>query len=912
MTDTQWTRIDALLAEALEWPAHERVARLSARTTGEPELFRQVMALLDSLGPAERAIGESATDFLPPEEEPEEESGLVPGEQVGPYRIVRELGRGGMATVYLGARNDEAFDREVAVKVVRRHVAAEALTRRFTAERRILARLEHPNIARLYDSVVTRSGLPCLVMEYVAGSRIDRHADDHHLGIPERLRLFLAVCDGVSYAHQQLVVHRDLKPANIQVTEAGEVKLLDFGIARLLAPDDGNAPITRPGFRPITPEYAPPEQIRGDPPTARADVYALGVILHELLTGERPAWQRTILDQSGASSREVVLVPPSRSVQASQGTDAGAARGRAEARGLTPDQLRQRLRGDLDAIVLTALDPEQDRRYPSVETLREDVSRFLAGRPIEARPPSRAYRTAKFLSRNRGAVTAGVITALLTVGYIITVLIQSARVQSERDRAQLERDRADQVVQVLTDLLAASDPFAPARPDTLRVTDFLAQSGDRVQAELAGQPAVLARVLGVLGNVQRQLGQFDKAEPLLERAVSLLQTTPGVPRADLASGLGDLAILRRRTSRLPEADSLLRDALTLAIGPTTESAAMMARLEGYLGSVLLDRGQFDSAAVVLESAIHRTRTTIPVDTIALAELLGNRGAVAQRRGDRADAVPWFREALELRRAHLGADHPTTLLNLGNLGFLIDRMGASEEATPMLQEASEGLARRLGPDHTMTLAVRRNLGGALSRSGRLPEAITLIEGIATSERTRVGGNRFDLGITLDYLGGMYDQGGRFPEAERAFQENYEIFHDAVGPEHINTSLALGRFAWTRCRPGRDVSPAVAAGAIRDFERALSIIDGVMPPANNQRIGRHVMYGTCLSRAGRHSDAEAELLQQLELARSSFPPGDPTLRFTLGEVAGHFARTGQPAREAQIRALADSLAAPVRAP
>ncbi|HUG27542.1 MAG TPA: serine/threonine-protein kinase [Gemmatimonadales bacterium] len=906
MPDTNWTRVDALLAEALEWPVAERAARLAERTEGEPELLRQVTELLESADQAERLIGDSALELIPAEESLPAETGLEPGERVGPYRIIRELGRGGMATVYLGARDDQAFDREVALKVVRGAQAADVLSRRFVAERRILARLEHRNIARLYDSVVTSAGQPCLVMEYVAGSRIDRHADDRRLGIPERLRLFLSVCDGVSYAHQQLVVHRDLKPANIQVNEAGEVKLLDFGIARLLVPDDAETPITRPGFRPITPEYAPPEQVRGDPPTARADVYSLGVILHELLTGERPGWQRQILEQAGPELPEVTLVAPSRSARARLATDPDTSRDRAAARGLTAAGLPEMLRGDLDAIVLTALAPDPNHRYPSVEALREDVSRHLAGQPIVARPPSRTYRAGKFLSRNRGVVAAGVILVILTVGYFATILVQSARIQSERDRAEQERDRADQVVQVLTNLLAASDPFAAARPDTLRVTDFLASSAERVQAELAEQPLVLARVLGVLGMMQGQLGKFNEAAPQLERSVSLLRTTRGAAPADLAEGLGDLAIIRRRTSRLPEADSLLREAMAIATASSGESSALFAKLEGRLGSVLVERGQFDSAAVVLESAIHRTRSLEPVDTSALAELLNNRGVAAQRLGDRAGAVPWMREAHELRSAELGADHPLALQVLSNLAFLIDRMGSPAEAIPMFEEAIDGLTQRLGPGHSATLAVRRNLGSALSRSDRLPEAIAMLEAVEAVERRRVGGNRFELGITLDYLGGMYDQAGRYAESERAFRENYEIFRDAVGPDHFNTALALGRHAWARCRPGVEITPSTAAAAIRDLERALVVIDGVMPPANNQRITRHVMYGTCLSRAGRHADAEAELVRQADLARGGFPTGDPTLRFSLGELAGHFARTGQGDREAGVRALADTLA------
>lgn len=906
MPDTNWTRVDALLAEALDWPAAERAARLAERTAGEPELFRQVTELLESADRAERVIGDSAMDMIPPEESPAAETGLERGERVGPYRILRELGRGGMATVYLGARDDQAFDREVALKVVRGTQAADVLSRRFVAERRILARLEHRNIARLYDSVVTSAGQPCLVMEYVAGSRIDRHADDRRLGISERLKLFLSVCDGVSYAHQQLVVHRDLKPANIQVNEAGEVKLLDFGIARLLVPDDAEAPITRPGFRPITPEYAPPEQVQGDPPTARADVYSLGVILHELLTGERPGWQRQILEQAGPDLPEVSLVAPSRSARARLATDPVTARDRAAARGQSPDRLPQMLRGDLDAIVLTALAPDPNHRYPSVEALREDVARHLAGQPIVARPPSRAYRASRFLSRNRGAVAAGVLSVLLTVGYIATILVQSGRVQSERVRAEQERDRADHVVRVLTNLLGAADPFAAARPDTLRVTDFLASSAERVQVELADQPLVLAKVLGVLGMMQGQLGRFNEAAPQLERSVSLLQTTPGATPADLAEGLRDLAIVRRRTSRLPEADSLLREATAIATSASSESSPLIAQLEGALGSVLMERGQFDSAAVIMESAIHRTRSLEPVDTSALAELLNNRGAAAQRRGDRAGAIPWMREAYELRSAQFGADHPLALQVLSNLAFLVDRTGSPAEAIPMFEEASDGLTQRLGPDHSATLAVRRNLGGALSRSGRLPEAITMLEAVEAVERRRVGGNRFELGITLDYLGGLYDQAGRLPDAERAFRENYEIFRDAVGPDHFNTALALGRHAWARCRPGADITPSTAAAAIRDFQRALVVIDGVMPPANNQRISRHVMYGTCLSRAGRHADAEAELVLQADLARAGFPPGDPTLRFSLGELADHFARTGQVDREAGVRALADTLA------
>ncbi|NBC17317.1 MAG: protein kinase, partial [Bacteroidetes bacterium] len=468
----RWEQIDRLFAEALERPPDERTAFLRARCGNDVALYREVVTLLKSDAEAESVLGESVTAFaapLLPALEADLADGFAPGERVGPYRLQHEIGRGGMGAVYLAERVDGQFDRRVALKVIKRGMDTDEILHRFRFERQILARLEHPHIARLYDAGVTDDGRPYLAMEYVDGQPLHRYCDGRTLPVDERLRLFQTVCAAVQFAHQNLVIHRDLKPSNILVTEGGAVKLLDFGIAKLLSDEATGAPLTRTGVRVLTPEYAAPEQRTDSVVTTAADVYALGVVLYELLTGRRPLAPDALPDTAPEPPSTAVTKPTERS-HADGTTTTLTPETVSTARQTSAERLRRRLRGDLDVIVLKALRPEPERRYASAEAFLEDIKRHLDGLPVQARPDTLGYRLRKFVQRH----TAGVAAAAAVLALILAFsVLHTTRVTQERNLARQERDKAAEVAAFLEGLFDASDPFAPERLDTMQVRTFL-------------------------------------------------------------------------------------------------------------------------------------------------------------------------------------------------------------------------------------------------------------------------------------------------------------------------------------------------------------------------------------------------------------------------------------------------------
>jgi serine/threonine-protein kinase len=903
----RWAQADALFARALELPEAERASFVEQSTSGDRTLFDEVMALLTSVDQAGEVIGESVAELIGHEPEGASELEIPPGTVVGAYRIVDEIGRGGMGTVYLAERADREFDRRVAIKFFKDDLVGVETSRRFRAERHILASLEHPNIARLYDSGTTETGRPFLVLEHVVGERIDRSADARRLDLPGRVGMFLAVCEAVSYAHRRLVIHRDLKPGNVLVNDQGEVKLLDFGIAKLLASDgDGTPgePVTRTGARPLTPEYAAPEQVRGAPAGTAADVYSLGVLLHELLVGVRPRWQGRVLERATVAELEAAVVPPSAALFAERGAAADEKRRAvAEARRLSPDRLRVVVRGDLDTIVLTALAPDESRRYTSVDALSADLRCWLEQRPITARRPSAGYRIAKFVRRNRALVSLGGAAALLALAFVTSVVVQSRRVAVERDRARFEEARAAEVVRVLTELFAGADPFATERRDTLRLSAFLDDGVSQVERTLTAQPEVQAELLRVLGEVLSSLDRLDDASAPLERSVSLRRSTPGTDPLDLSESLDQLGRLRLRETRLEEAESIFREASALSGEAGPAGRASLGGALGGLAEVMMATNRLDSAALLYDSALTLTRAVLPTDSSALGSLLNGRAVAAQRAGDYTASLGFMQESYELKRAALGADHPAALIDLGNLGFLTFRTGAPADAVPLLRDASEGLRATLGPDHPQLAGALANLGRALAASGRLDEAIAVGEEAVAIVRRRSPEPTLEVAMYGDNLAGQYSQAGRMAEAEASYWEAYQIMDRQLGANHPNTAAELSRFATVRCRRP-DVTDAVRGEALANHERAIAVIDSVLPPDHPQRVARHQAYGDCLARTGRPDRARIELEGAYDATLAKVPPDLVLLESVAGDLIALYLAAGDSTAAARIRTEVDA--------
>ncbi len=716
MNPAQWQQVKALFEEILDQAPADRAAFLDAACPDEA-LRREVEALLAS---HEEATAEGRFESPMFEEtgfdEPVAASSMRAGQRVGAYRIVEEIARGGMGAVYLAERADAQFDKRVAVKLVRHGLDSDALRRRFRAERQILARLEHPHIARLLDGGMTETGLPFLVMEYIEGVRIDQYCNDHQLSTSERLELFLTVCDAVQYAHQNLVVHRDLKPSNMLVTKQGAVKLLDFGIAKLLdedaATDSGDElPLTRTGMRMMTPQYAAPEQVRADLVTTATDVYALGIILYELLSGQRPyrlgglspgEVERVICDEEPARPSTAVTRP----------ADTGATRPAtpeeiSRMRATEPDKLRRLLSGDLDTIVLKALRKDPARRYLSVEQFAEDIRNYLAGRPVTARPDALSYRASKFIRRHWVGVLATTLVFLSLVTGIAATAWQARVADQQRRKAEQRfadiRQLASTFLFELHDDIADLPGSTAAREHlvtrSLEYLDRLAQDADAnadpsFLLEIATAYRKVGDVQGNptnanLGQTQAALASYYKATTT---AQSVLDTNPDDPEArrTLALIQEKLSDVEAATGNLQAADSAMRQAVALyqtitqthpekpenwtqyAIGLIKQGDLMGNPNFSNLGDSLAALALYHRAQPLLDSLY-------AVDS-SQANVFRLRGLIHERIGtiydlmDQNDAaLEAFQTSLELREAY-AAQHASNTNAIRDLAVAHEKMG----------------------------------------------------------------------------------------------------------------------------------------------------------------------------------------------------------------------------------------------
>jgi len=707
---------DHELREAIEdlLSIHDEAASfLSRPPTIEEESLRELASTLGRHGPNEAGVPSAR-----------------PGERVGDWRIVEELGRGGMATVYRAERVGGEFEQDGALKLLRRGLDTEDLVHRFRTERQILSSLDHPNIAGLLDGGATDDGRPYLVMECVDGVRITEWCDERGRTVEERLRLFLAVARAVHHAHGKLVVHRDLKPSNILVTSDGHVMLLDFGIAKLLDPDvlPGSAVRTRSGHRALTPDYASPEQLRGDPVTTATDVYQLGLLLHRLLSGARPRDVRGTVDgdaESGGSGTTTLPTAPSRIV-------AEAAARVAAARGSSPRRLEQRLRGDLDTIVLTALRPDVDERYGSALEMARDIENHLDGLPITARPQTLAYRTRKFLARHRwlAPVAAAIIAG---VGlYVGTLVRHGNQLEAERNAARQQAERAERVRDVLVGVFQSSDPWdgegvrASGNATTLQT---LEAGTRRARSDLAGEPELQIDVLTAIGDVYVGLGHPDRAHALLEESLQLRRATHGARSSSSAIGLLKLGRAIAAEEWYDTAAVVLREGVELIREiPSTMDTLVVA---GLIDLAYAEKGQgrFDDAERHLVEALRIAESSddVPRDYVARAH---HHLALLYPPLERyEDARAAAETALKIRREQYGDEHPETAWELVGYAGMIWRTSHDPEdfvqAITMQREAIDILERTLGPDHSRLLMARTFLASMVRGAGRLDEAVALM-------------------------------------------------------------------------------------------------------------------------------------------------------------------------------------------
>ena len=752
MDAERWQRLSPLLDALLELPEQLRREHLAA-------LRREDAALADELEKL-LALEEGDAGFLA-EPVVEVPNGARPGARIGPYRLDRLIGEGGMGQVWLATRADGLYERKVAVKLLRAGFADPKLRLRFDREREILARFAHPYIARLLDAGIDRTGQPYLALEYVDGEPLTSYCQSRQLDIASKLDLFRQVCEAVSHAHANLIVHRDLKPSNILVTPAGHVRLLDFGIAKLLDVEPLPVEQTRTGVRTFTLHYAAPEQIRGEPVTTMTDVYSLGVVLYELLTGSKPY---RLKRQTDAEWEEAIL--------AGEPLRPSSAAARAEdevARPYSPARLARELSGDLDNISLKALGKRPEQRYVSAEALSQDLLCYLRGRPVLARGESLGYRSRKYLHRHRWALGAAtLVVAVMAIA--LTVVSWQAR------QALREANRAQAMQNFVAGLFESAGNAPLDTPMNLRaLLDLGIVRGER---SLARQPQARAELYGVVARLRLGLGDYRVANALLDKQASLLRTLPDVPgslRLEAATLRGNV---RRQLSDARGCEQQMQPLLPLAEREQEQLPAQVAAFYSQLARCRHELGERNLANQLFSRSLKLRRDN--GDDIGVAESLLDLSALHADDGNPRLAIRVLREALVQFRHKIGDRHPLAIDMLRSLCSL-ERNNDNLVAAERDCRASLTLAQDLhGRDHRATVDARRQLAALYVDLGRFGEAESEFLDAYAWMRTRLDRNHSDLARTYNSLGVVAWERGDLPRAIQYQTQAVEAWRSGANP------------------------------------------------------------------------------------------------------------------------------------
>jgi len=841
--DSNWERLQELFSRGVDLPAAEREAFVLRELPDDPEMREELLGLLacdtgKSTGPLTTALG-AALDATT-----RDRRRAMLGKVVGNYKLTSVLGHGGTGTVYLAERADRQYSAQVAVKIVDSATLHGDLGMRFRAERQILASLNHPNIARLLDAGETESAQPFLIMEYVHGEPVDRYCDQQQLNLNQRLELFLEVCSAVQYAHQNLIVHRDLKPANILVTTDGKAKLLDFGIAKLLdvgASAAAALALTRMNDRLLTPEYASPEQILGRAVTTASDVYALGVVLYELLTGLRPYVVPSSASQLELE-RSICITDPQRpSAAVRRAIEVGPIEGQSSiaaialARDLTPDRLHRRLLGDIDAIVMRALRKEPEHRYSSVEQFAADIRRYLAREPVQARQGNWVYYSQRFVRRHAIGVSAGAIFVALILAFAVTMSIQRQRIAEERDRATQESERAEKVSNFMIDMFSAAEPFTNAGKE-FTARQLLDQAARSIQADLGQQPEVRARLLESIGRAYRRQGSTDRSVVYFEESLRIRDQAKLPNDPQKGSILTELAIALRQLGRFQEADERLAEALQIAKSAGLETTLTGAQLLATLGQLELSRGNLDRANSYLARSLEINK---------------------QLAGPRSSQLA------------------TILLDISNVPSWMDDLEGAERAAREAVSIYRETVQENHPDHVMA---KFHLARVLNLEGRTEDAATLYEETLNAQRLLFGDDSVRVGDTMTELAQVRLNQNRLADAEQLMNQAVEISRKVRGDAHHMTGYLLSGLAQIHFRQNK------LATAESEARAALDIFATTLPADHQYVASGEYLMGEIWLATNRLSDAEAMLTASMNRWKRTDAPSWRAARSAsaLGEV------------------------------
>jgi eukaryotic-like serine/threonine-protein kinase len=839
-----WNRVEALFTDALDLGAAERAGLLDEQGGDDDAVRAEVQSLLDAYA--------RATAFMPPataSAEPDRlPARLHEGDTAGAFRLVRRIASGGMGTVYLAERMEGGFTQSVAVKVIAAAVAHEDAARRFRIERQILASLRHPYIVSLVDGGVTPRGEAYLVMELVEGVPITTYCREHGLDVRARLTLFRHVCDAVQYAHARSVIHRDLKPANILVTSDGVPKVLDFGVAKLVSdPGADGTDRTELGMGPLTPGYASPEQLRGLPITTASDIYALGIVLYELLAGVRP------YETAGKPLDEVLkIVVESDTVRPSLATP--------DAHDSPPYDRRRVLKGDLDAIVLKALRKDPVERYASADAVSRDIGLWLDGQPVDAQVPSLGYVARKFVARHRLVFASASLSAVLVMAALGAALWQARVARTERDRAQAEAARARMATAFLGRVFQGANPVM-ARGHTVTARDLLDSGTASIRAELRDQPEVQAPLLLIMAHAYDGLSATDKAVPLAEQALALRERSHA-PAADLGEAAFLLGALYRRQGRAAEAVPLLERSVSLreaSLGPDDPDLA------SSLSQLALARdasGHGDGVLEIFQRAIRIRERATPKSAL-LGSLYNSMGAALQQRGDFAGARSAYQRSIAIYSASTDEENWGLMMPLQNLGSLLRDREEFDAARQLLERALELGRKTFGNESVWIADMLASLGDLARARGDLKAARGLLDESLRMHLRLLDPTHIALVAPLTYLARFHIATGHAPDAIPLLERALAISEKSHGPDHPEVASVLVDLAMAYDATGR-LSAAEATA-----HRALVIERKVLAPDHVSLVPALTTLGHILIQQHRASEARPYLDEAVKIAAAKLP-------------------------------------------
>lgn len=862
MDEIGWERVQSLFHAAADLPRAERLRFLETATGGDQALIADVLSMIEEdAAPAsllDRDLAEVAGKILAEPHHP-----LLPSQSFGPYRIVEILGEGGMGIVYLAKRED--LGNLVAVKVLRDAWMSPARRERFAAEQRTLAHLNHPSIGRLYDADTLADGTPWFAMEYVEGQPLTQYCAGQACSVEQRLKVVRAVCDAVQYAHSHAIIHRDLKPSNILVRADGTVKLLDFGIAKQLDARDLPVDQTRTGLTVLTPAYAAPEQVRGEVAGIYTDVYALGVILYELLAGRLP------FDLSGRTPREAERIiaeaePPKLS--------------RPDKLGVILSNAGNASWDDLDVLCRTAMHKLPGRRYASVEALARDIDHYLAGEPLEARPESARYRAGKFIRRNHRAIAACLVIfaalAALTVFY-------TNRLRKARQAAVAEAARTQRLLRFTLNLFNGGDPEAGPASD-LRVTALI-DRGAAEAATLDGAPDAQADVYETLGEVCQKLGRLDRANSFLNSALDRRRAIFGADSAPFAESEVQLALLRADQAKFDEAERLVRQALQWDKRNLPPSDPAISAATQAFGKILEDRGSYPEAIRILEEAV-RLRSTPGPETADLADSLEELANCHFYAGHYRQAEALNQRLLRVHRRLFGPQHPLVAEDLINLGAIQQDLGHYPEAEAYHRQALAINIAFYGENHYKTASSLTLVARALSKEGKYDQAAELLRRALAIQEKVFGKVHPNVASAVNELGTVALVEGRYDQAEADFRRMVDIYRIVYNGKHYLIGIALANLGSV------DLARKDYVRAEQLYRQALAMYAQTLPADHINVAITQIKLGRALLRQNRLKEAETESLRGYQILSQQANPSVTWLQSARQDLAAIYTSLHQP--------------------